>query len=386
MIDHAISRRRFLASAATGAAVTALCRTSRAAGPRADVVDTRVISPQPHLYCGWPTLTRRVSGQLVLVWSGRREEHVCPFGTVEMMTSDDDGASWTWPRTVYDSAIDDRDAGVLETTAGTLLVTTFSSLAFEDVLRRAEQSGDWPAERLKSWQAARDRLPAKTRKKELGTWMLRSTDGGRSFSARYDCLVNSPHGPVQLSDGRILYAGKQLWRDNPRIGVAISPDDGVNWEWLAEIPTRKGDDPDQYHELHAVECVGGRIIAQIRNHNPTNNHETLQAESVDGGQTWSEPHSIGVWGYPSHLLRLADGRLLMSYGHRRAPIGNLARISDDEGRTWSAPLTISDDASSSDLGYPSTVEITPGELLSVWYEKRSDTPKAVLRQARWRLA
>jgi hypothetical protein len=162
-------------------------------------------------------------------------------------------------------------------------------------------------------------------------------------------------------------------------------DDGVNWSWLADIPTRAGDDPNQYHELHAVEAGDGRIVAQIRNHNSANRHETLQTESLDGGQSWSEPHSIGVWGYPSHLLRLADGRLLMSYGHRRAPIGNLARISEDGGRSWSEPLTISDDASSGDMGYPSTVELSPGELLSVWYERRPDTPKAVLRQARWRL-
>ena len=53
------------------------------------------------------------------------------------------------------------------------------------------------------------------------------------------------------------------------------------------------------------------------------------ARSLDGGKTWSVPHTIGVWGLPSFLLRLRDGRLLMSYGHRRAPLGNQARISSD---------------------------------------------------------
>ena len=134
-------------------------------------------------------------------------------------------------------------------------------------------------------------------------------------------------------------------------------------KWLAEIPTRKGDDPKQYHELHAVEAAGGRIVLHIRNHNKANLAETLQCESTDGGKTWSEPHLIGVWGYPSHLLRLKDGRLLMSYGHRRKPIGNLARVSEDHGQTWSEPLTISDDAISGDLGYPSTVELDDGTLV-----------------------
>src|SRR5690606_25495461 len=110
--------------------------------------ETRVISPQRQYYCGWPTLARRRNGQLVLVWSGGREEHVCPFGRVEFMTSDDDGATWTWPRTLLDSAIDDRDAGVLETAKGTLLVTTFTSLAYERTLARAERDRQWPPERL----------------------------------------------------------------------------------------------------------------------------------------------------------------------------------------------------------------------------------------------
>jgi hypothetical protein len=191
----------------------------------------------------------------------------------------------------------------------------------------------------------------------LGCWILRSTDGGRTWNAPVDSLVNSPHGPIQLADGRLLYAGKTLWRSPERVGACESTDDGQSWRWLAEIPARPGDDPQDYHELHAVETTDGRIIAVIRNHNPTNADETLQSESSDGGRTWSAPRPIGVWGYPAHLLRLRDGRLLMSLGHRRAPLGNQARVSGDQGRTWSEPLVVSPDGSNGDLGYPSSVEV-----------------------------
>ena len=47
------------------------------------------------------------------------------------MRSDDGGVHWTWPQTLIDTAIDDRDAGVVETPKGSLLVTTFTSLAFD---------------------------------------------------------------------------------------------------------------------------------------------------------------------------------------------------------------------------------------------------------------
>ncbi len=384
---HEPTRRQALV--AGGLALGTLLRTGRRtqAAPRAKIEAISVISKQPQNYHGWSTLTRRRNGQLVLLCSGGREAHVCPFGRVEMMTSTDDGRTWTWPRVLLDSAIDDRDAGVAETAKGTLLVTTFTSLAFEAVLKQAEEQKAWDKEHLAAWQAARDRLTADERRKDLGVWMLRSTDGGRTWSRRYDCLVNSPHGPVALSDGRMLYAGKELWSRKERNGVCESTDDGRSWKWLAEIPTRRGDDPNEYHELHAVETAKGGLVVHLRNHNKANPGETLQTESSDGGKTWSVPHPIGVWGLPSHLLRLADGRLLMSYGHRRKPFGNQARVSADHGRTWSEPLTISDDGIGGDLGYPSTVQLADGSLLTVWYElMREPRGRAVLRQARWRLS
>lgn len=381
-----LPRRRFLRGSLLAAASASVAlRTARTAAPEFKLLDTKVISHQPEYYHGWPTIARRSNGELWLVWSGGREAHVCPFGQVVAMTSRDGGATWTWPRVLLDCAIDDRDAGVLETAKGSLLVSTFNSLAYVPVLEQAEKSGKWPAEKLARWQAAHRRLSPEAQQKELGQWMLRSTDGGVTWSPRYGCTVNSPHGPIQLRDGRQFYAGKELWTGDKRVGVCVSDDDGQNWRWLAEIPTRKGDVAKDYHELHAVECANGTLLVHIRNHNKANASETLQTESTDGGKTWSEPHSIGVWGLPSHLLRLRDGRLVMSYGHRRAPLGNQARVSADHGMTWSEPMLISADGTSGDLGYPSTVQLDDGSLLTVWYEKLKDRTQAVLRQARWTL-
>ena len=43
------------------------------------------------------------------------------------------------------------------------------------------------------------------------------------------------------------------------------------------------------------------------------------------------------------MLRLKDGRLPMSYGYRRAPCGNHFRLSEDNGKTWAAPIILSGD-------------------------------------------
>lgn len=376
------TRRRFLGAAALASTLLILPRRSLAA-PRAVVHELKTISLEPNYYHGWPTLARRKNGQLWLVYSGGRETHVCPFGRVDLMTSNDGGGSWTYPRTLLDSAIDDRDAGILETAKGTLLVTTFTSLAYQSTLERAEKANNWSAERLARWKAVHGRLSAEQRQADLGEWIFRSTDGGLTFSTRQPCPLNSPHGPIPLADGRLLYPGKELWHGRQRSGVAQSTDDGQSWTWLATIPTRPGDDPVQYHELHGVETANGQAIVHIRNHNKANPDETLQCESSDGGKTWTVPHPIGVWGLPSHLLRLKDNRLLMTYGYRRPPFGNQARVSEDHGRTWSEPLTVSADGTSGDLGYPSTVQLEDGSLVSVWYEAVKGSPRAVLRQARW---
>lgn len=342
-----------------------------------------VISQLPHRYHGWPTVAQGPSGDLFVACSGGRESHVCPFGRVELMRSRDGGRTWTWPQVVIDGPIDDRDAGVLVTSQGTILVTTFTSLAYEGTLKSVAAGKD--DERKAAWLGAHHRLTDAQRKAALGVWMIRSTDDGQSFTAPYRCLVNSPHGPIETSDGPLLYVGKELWKPAGRIGVAQSTDDGQSWRWLAEIPTRAGDNPKDYHELHAVEAANGAIVCHIRNHNAKNSRETLQCHSTDGGKTWSEPRSIGVWGLPSHLLKLQDGRLLMSYGYRRKPYGNQARVSEDHGATWSDPISISTDGIGGDLGYPSTVELGDGELLTVWYERMSGSPHAVLRQLRWKM-
>jgi sialidase-1 len=378
------------ASSVAGVSAFLSLRCLAKTAPKASVTDIRVISHQPEYYHGWPTLARRRNGQLLLAWSGGRDGHVCPFGRLEMMASNDDGASWSWPQVLLDSPMDDRDAGIIETAKGTLLATTFTSLAYESRLKAARdrkpgEKGAWPAEKLAAWNAGHDRLSEEERRAGLGEWLTRSTDGGMTWSARIPTIVNSPHGPIQLKDGRLLYPGKELWTQEKRTGVCESSDDGQTWKWLAEIPTRPGDDVQQYHELHGVEAANGRIIVHIRNHNKNNERETLQSESADGGRTWSKPQAIGVWGVPSFLLRLRDGRLLMTYGHRRPPLGNQARVSEDHGRTWSEPMIISDDATSADVGYPSTVELADGSLLTAWYELMKNMPKAVLRQAKWKI-
>ncbi len=311
---------------------------------------------------------------MLAVFSGSREAHVCPFGRVELIRSTDEGQSWSRPQVVLDTPIDDRDAGIIETPAGSLLVTTFTSLVYQK--QKGYEKAAWRQAEIGTTQAQRESL--------LGAWMSRSTDGGLTWSLPYRVPVTSPHGVIVSAKGRLLYPGKRYPDAGGEIGLAESRDDGQSWQWLSTIPARPGDKAIDYHELHGVEAADGRLVVHIRNHNPTNAQETLQTESSDGGKTWTTPHAIGVWGLPSHLLRLKDDRLVMSYGYRRTPRGNHLRVSRDNGKTWSEPVILSEDGQA-DLGYPSSVELANGDIFTLWYEALQAGTPAVLRSSRIRL-
>ena len=355
----------------------------------------RIITPPGSRYHGWPTIARRKNGELLVVCSGNREEHLCPYGRVQLFRSSDSGDTWSGPFTLTDGPLDDRDCGILETAKGTLIVNYFTSARFALVAGQHERGErDWlTPEQRKAWGALRDAFTGEDYARELGFFALRSEDGGKTWSKRIDTMVNTPHGPTQLADGRLLYVGRI--RREPFVGLienarsddtgaAESADDGKTWRVIGKVPTAPGDEAKHYHELHQVQASDGRIVAQIRNHNRAHPGETLQCESFDGGRTWTVPHAIGVWGTPSHLTRLADGRLLMTYGHRRKPYGAQARFSEDHGQTWSDPVVVYGEGDTEDLGYASSVQCDDGSFVTLWYEGGKRYPQSPLRIAKWR--
>ena len=71
-------------------------------------------------WCGWMT------GLWWWVLSGLRFAHVCPWGKTVLFKSKDDGKTWSGPRILNDTPLDDRDCGVLSLGGKKLLVTWFT--------------------------------------------------------------------------------------------------------------------------------------------------------------------------------------------------------------------------------------------------------------------
>ena len=88
----------------------------------------------------------------------------------------------------------------------------------------------------------------------------------------------------------------------------------------------------------------------------------------------SGPQKISFTGDLGRIARLPDGRLVATYGYRRAPMGIRACLSVDGGKSWDIQneiiLRADGFGSGSDLGYPITQRLPDGTLATVYYFNR----------------
>jgi len=348
-----------------------------------EIIESKVICKQPGRYIGWPTIGKTETGRLLVVFSGDRDLHMCPFGKTQLVTSDDGGKTWSEPVTINNTPLDDRDAGICITPSDTIVVSWFTSVDFEKLAQ------DHPEN---AWKERIAKITDEDRKRWLGAWTRRSTDGGNTWEEAVASLVDTPHGPVVLADGRLLFVGTRFAGKDAfgRIAAVESRDEGRSWKEIGLMPVPSGEEPERLCEPHIAETEPGHLTALMRyepaDHNPEANSCVLwQSESHDGGKTWTEPHPTPIWGYPPHLIRLRDGRLLVTYGYRRKPYGQRACFSSDGGRTWEfeEEVILRKDAPNSDLGYPASVELENGEIITVYYQIDLPGEKTCLMMTRW---
>lgn len=340
-------------------------------------------------YFAWPTAGRLPDGRLIVVCSGFRMRHVCPFGKVTAFYSDDEGKTWSSPAVLSSSILDNRDAGLC-VSGGKVLLTTFTvsravQRKYMDMWYRQEGMEKENAFIL-SYLAMTD---DEEELRELGSFIMEG-DGYRFGKRRHmPGELSAPHGPFARNGGGFYFAGvkRSLGVDEAPGELAfMESDDGAQWTERARLCI-----PSSglcFCECHGVQLPDGKIVVHARvqgEQKGRNIFSVWQCESYDGGSTFTPFRQVIEDGAPPHLLRHSSGALICSYANRTLPhAGPRAAISYDGGESWTGHIVLREDAVGEDIGYPSSVELSDGRILTVFYF--TDTPhqdKTALHYAVW---
>jgi hypothetical protein len=227
-----------------------------------------------------------------------------------------------------------------------------------------------------------------TRGRILKPWVCRSSDGGKSWThaTAFPDPANTtagdqfvPFGDIQQAADGTLVASVYTRRDNSRNnGLLRSRDDGKTWgDWVELNPIG--------NETAILHVGSGKWLAASRMfERPGEAHHIELFTSADDARTWRRRGPLTLPGQiTGHLTRLKNGAILLSYGNRnKGNFGVDARVSNDGGETWDAPFRIAS-TPQSDCGYPSSVQLSSGEVVTAYYTRISHEHHYEMRVARW---
>lgn len=318
-----------------------------------------------------PTLVRLDDGELLCapflsrlhdaLIPARREEHIV------LLSSSDDGETWreVGPR------LPGREARLQLLADGTLITTCH--LLGDDL-----HNNTWTC--LMGFR--------------------RSTDRGRTWETEWITVedlhpgarhVNVSRNVLEMEDGSIRLGVSSHWPGDGsfpcRNWFFKSTDGGKTWSDKSPVTVNYAAPVNTsfFNETDMHRFGSGRIIAVSRFSSVYPKQDTTAPPGEEGGThlrifaldeatlKWTEESEfLGYHNVHPQLLELRDGRLLCSHGVRFFPFGAQAVLSADEGRTWDVdhPCVLAWFSWNSSCGYPHTVEMPDGSLLTAYTTRR----------------
>lgn len=338
------------------------------AASKAHGIQNNLIYKRDGVYACFPYLYCMPGGELGLSFFTRtKRSHMDETGGAAQLVSEDEGRTW---RTA-DKPLIDRDW--LSKDGTVILADAYGWLHVP-----AEQEPELRKQHKQVMQVSAGVVAYRG-----GPRVRRSTDGGATWATEdivmpAGCLGLMNHTPaaaqLRTKKGTRLTAmyGERLGKDDKpgksEIYFLRSDDDGGSWSCAAMYPEGSPSPEIGFDETALGEAVDGTIIAMMRS---SEEDYLWQANSKDGGVTWTPPQKTAIWGYPADLITLSDGRLLCAYGYRKSPKGIRVALSADNGKTWSPEngRIIRDDAVAhkGDLGYPVAYQRKDGAITLIYY-------------------
>ena len=289
--------------------------------------------------CAWPNLTMLGNGTILATLFNQPTHGRVP-GDTDCWASTDGGRTWT-----------KRSTAARRPTADSVRMNWAAGLGTE---------GDFVAV-CGGWHD-----PGEF--KRLMTPVVRiSHDGGRTwddeitFPASPKEATYVPFGDVLTGEDGALRVACYTVKPNEAY-ILRSADGGETWGEAVKMG-------GEINECGWIHLGDGRWLAAFRT---VEGQYLLEYRSDDDGRTWRKGGRITEdRQHPGHLLRLRDGRILLTYGDRReGHFGVEAKLSADDGQTWGKPFRLAD-FDPADCGYPSSVQRADGKVVTAYYAQKS---------------
>lgn len=228
------------------------------------------------------------------------------------------------------------------------------------------------------------------------SWFYASRDRARSWSGPHllpdfglaGLSARTDIVPIDADSALMMLTAPKANGDEGRVFCAHLSRGGRTFERRGWI----GDEPEGWCIMPSSVRLGdGSILTALRCAGPRPPHQWTHwidlHRSADNGRTWTLDQTVvtdtGAGGNPPALVALPDQRLVLTYGYRDQPTGLRAVTSTDRGHTWSDPITLTDDVAMGDMGYPRSVVLDDGTLLTVFYANQGEETDRSIEATRW---